>query len=247
MLSYFASIQVTVRTELVEVPASFGAGAPFDKLRTIGNTSSARTGIWCRQIMMLIALAGTSTFVAAVPQETCPYLPEYRGLRATLPRMSPQGVAAAIERYASTHENPDGCEAADIDRRLAALEKSQFQLRFDRARWSAHAVFRCNEFDPKSGRCVGPMEDGTAQVGGTSNAQPLRPRGKAIVATSHQTARLVGLYVTTLANALDGRAPISLPMSEALELPAGSRGSQVLIAVYTTEGAWRYRKAVWYF
>ena len=38
---------MTVRTELVEVPASSGVWAPFDKLRAIGNTSSARTGFWC--------------------------------------------------------------------------------------------------------------------------------------------------------------------------------------------------------
>src|SRR5204863_8228030 len=35
----------SVRTEPVEVPARIGAGASFDRLRTIGNASSARTGI----------------------------------------------------------------------------------------------------------------------------------------------------------------------------------------------------------
>ena len=199
------------------------------------------------QFMTLIVLAGTATFAAAVPKDTCPYLAEYRRLRPTLPRMSSQSAAAAIERYASTHENPEGCEAADIDRRLASLEKSQFQLRFEHQQWSAHAVFRCNEFDAKSGRCFGPMEDGTAQMDGLGKPPLRRPRGEAIVATSHRTARLVGLYSTTLADALDGRAPTSLPMSEPLTLPAGQRGSRVLMAVYTTEGAWRYRKAVWYF
>ena len=34
-----------VRTELVQVPAQIGAGASFDRLRTIGNASSARTGV----------------------------------------------------------------------------------------------------------------------------------------------------------------------------------------------------------
>ena len=58
--------------------------------------------------------------------DTCPYLPESRQLRETLPKLPAAQAAAALDRYSATHDNPEGCEAADIDSRLALLEARQF-------------------------------------------------------------------------------------------------------------------------
>jgi len=180
--------------------------------------------------------------------DTCPYLPAYRQLQSKLPGMSARQASAALESYAATHDNPEGCEAADLDRRLGEAERELFSLRFqDQRRLPAQAVYRCNDFDPMTTACRSPMEDGTAHPLSAGIA-PLAPPTQAFTVDSErQGVKLQSIYVVSLADAVDGRPAKRVKLQGgSATLPSGAK-DVALIAIYRTKGPWRYRKALWYF
>lgn len=203
-----------------------------------------------RPFVARLAVIGALCLVAApavAGGDGCPWLPEYRRLQSALPTMSPDRAVAALQRHAATHENPEGCEAADIDRRLASLERRQFHAVDGRRQHAPQAVFRCNQLEPATGRCTGPMEDGSAQIDGQRLGAPVRFAGDTVSLTTRRPdARLVGVYLTTPADLLDGRPPAAPTRDAAVRLPEARRGG-VLMAIYETPGPWRYRKVVWLF
>lgn len=198
---------------------------------------------WAYPLLMLSAGLATPAV-----SDTCPYLPAYRQLQSTLPGMTARQASSALESYAATHDNPEGCEAADLDRRLDEAERTLFSLRLqDQRRLPAQAVYRCNEFDPVTAACWSPMEDGTAHPTSAGIA-PLAPPAQAFtVGSERQGAKLQSVYVVSLADAVDGRPATRVKLQGgSATLPAGAK-DVALIAIYKTKGPWRYRKAIWYF
>lgn len=199
---------------------------------------------WICALLMLSACVATPAV-----SDTCPYLPAYRQLQSTLPGMTAAQASTALESYAATHDNPEGCEAADLDRRLGDAERALFSLRTqDQRRLPAQAVYRCNEFDPATATCRSPMEDGTAHPMSAGIAPFAPPPAPALaVASERKGATLQSVYIVSLADALDGRPATRLTLQAgSTTLPAGAR-DLALIAIFKTKGPWRYRKAVWYF
>ena len=178
----------------------------------------------------------------------CPFLPEFRQLEPTLAGLSPVQAAVEWDRYMSSHENPEACEAAEVDRRLAALERDLFSIVSNGQHIASQAVFRCNRFDPVTARCEEPMADGTTGPIAPEAGSPLSGLAQPFAVVSElPRAALVGIYVVAMSDALDGRAATRLttPASE-VALPPGAH-DVALMAIYETDGSWRYRKAVWYF
>jgi len=197
-------------------------------------------------IALLLACAAC-TRPAAVEEGGCPYLPQFIELRPKLAGLPPAKAAAALQAYSATHENPQACEATEIDRLLGDLEKQLFVLVSGEQRLAAQVVFRCNQFDSQSARCDSPMADGTSHPL-SFGIQPLPgPAGPNLQFQSEQPgAELIGIYQIALGDALDGKAATSLGNVSPVAVPASSQDS-ALIAIYRTTGPWRYRKVVWYF
>jgi len=163
--------------------------------------------------------------------------------------MTARQASAALESYAATHGNPEGCEAADLDRRLGEAERELFLLRRrDQRSLLAQAVYRCNEFDPVTAACRSPMEDGTAHPMSAGIASLALPPGQAFTVVGERNgAKLQSVYIVSLADALDGRPATRVKMQNgSATLPAGAK-DVALTAIFKTNGPWRYRKAIWYF
>lgn len=204
-----------------------------------------------------IAVVLACTVANVFAQDICPYLPAFKALRNRLDSMSALDAAKALQAYASNSDNPENCEYMELDRALAARERTLVKLVSGGRDTPAHAVSRCNEFNLKTAQCQSPLEDGTAQVsesGVTPAAAPKPGAGYEIV-SQLPGATLYAVYRTSLSDALNGRA--------AKKVGIHSRGkwytvpsSTVLIAIYKTnktnktnkaKGPWAYRKVVWYF
>jgi hypothetical protein len=183
---------------------------------------------------------------AAPAASGCPYLPEFVSLQAELPKLSAAEAADRLSQYAGQYSNPEGCEGTEIERLLNGAESQLFHLVFADTRHAAQLTLRCDEWDAKTTRCQGPVEDGTAHpamLGVTALSLPKTPSLR--VETELKNAKLLGVYVVSLADALDGKLAQQLGSEATFELPADVKDVAV-IAVYKVEGTWRYRKAVWY-
>jgi hypothetical protein len=199
-------------------------------------------------LSILLAAALAIGAVGASAQEDRPYLPEFKALRSTLDGMSPLKAVQALQDYVVHHENPEGCELDEIDRLLAEREPKLVSLSISGKKIPAQVVYRCNEFDPKTAQCRSPWEDGTAHPMSTGIAlMPTPEAGTPYrVAGRLPSAKPVGLYCASLADALDGKAatPVGNTGRGTWRVPAQAAA---LIAIYRTRGPWDYRKAVWYF
>jgi len=199
---------------------------------------------WVYPLLTLSACVATPAV-----SDSCPYLPAYRELQSALPGMTARQASAALESYAATHDNTEGCEAADLDRRLGEAERELFQLRLqDRRRLPAQAVYRCNEFDPVTAACRSPMEDGTAHPMSAGIAALAPPLAQAFTVVGERNGvKLQSVYIVSLADALDGRPATRMKLQNGCAtLPVGAK-DVALIAIFKTHGPWRYRKAIWYF
>ena len=176
----------------------------------------------------------------------CPYLPEFVALQAELPKLSPADVSDRLTQYASQYVNPEGCEGAEIERLLTEAESQLFHLAYADTRPAAQLVFRCDEWDPKTTRCQGPVEDGTANPSNIGLTALKMPTSDLKLESDMKNAKLLGVYVLALADALDGKPARKLSDGSTFALPAGSKDVAV-VAVYQVDGTWKYRKAVWYF
>jgi hypothetical protein len=185
---------------------------------------------------------------AAVGEDECPYLPEFRQVEQDVRGLSPVQAAAEWDRYLLQHENPAFCEAADVDRRLGELERDLFLIVTDGQRIPCQLVLRCNQFDPVTAQCRGPMEDGTTGPLSPGVGTPLSGTHEPFAIVSSLPGTTVeGLFVTSMGDALDGRPATRLSMDlSAVTLSSGAR-NVILMAIYRTTGSWAYRKAVWYF
>lgn len=136
------------------------------------------------------------------------------------------------------------CEAIAIDRALARSEASLIGLRTTSGVLPAQAVFHCGRFDPAVGSCDGLVGDGTAQPLSAGLSPLSAPGDKMAVDARLPDASLIGLFRTSPADLLDGKPAVALGTA-AREIEA--RAGTIVFAVFETKGAWRYRKAVWYF
>lgn len=193
--------------------------------------------------------------VAAMPvaaADNCPFLPDYEQLRQQLPNMAAAEVVAALERYSRSHENPEACEAIEIDRQLGVFERQLFTLGTSAQalpRIAAHAVYRCNRVDLRTARCDGPVEDGTAHPMslGEPSARLQHVPLNASFRAELRGSKLYRVYLVSLADALDGRAARRMVTRQGqVRIPDDAR-NVAIIAIYRTSGSpWRFRKAVWW-
>jgi hypothetical protein len=202
-------------------------------------------------LIVSLSLAKACLAVAAVAApldtDTCPYLPDFKQLRGTLTDLPPAAAATALEHYAATHDNPEGCELSKIDDLLSEQELRLFTLHGDHES-VAQLVYRCDSIDSKTARCTGPTEDLTAHPFGGGVTPLQTPVSRQIQLTSRKPqARLTAVYLVRLSGALDGRRAEKLRTEgSTIALPASVKNS-ALIAIFKTGGLWRYRKVVWYF
>ncbi|MBL8574105.1 MAG: hypothetical protein JNM13_10550 [Hyphomicrobiaceae bacterium] len=136
------------------------------------------------------------------------------------------------------------CEAIAIDRAVARAEASLIGLRTASGVLPAQAVFHCGRFDPAVGSCDGLVGDGTAQPLSAGLSPLPVPGDKVVLDVRLSDASLIGLFRTSPADLLDGK-PAAVLGTAAREIEA--RAGTIVFAVFETKGAWRYRKAVWYF
>jgi hypothetical protein len=177
----------------------------------------------------------------------CPYLPEFVSLQVELPKLSAAEAADRLSRYAGQYSNPEGCEGTELERLLNGAESQLFHLAFGDTQHAAQLTLRCNEWDEKTTRCQGPVEDGTAHpamLGVKSLALPETLSFR--VESGMKNAKLLGVHVISLADALDGKPAQRLSGESKFELPSGTKDVAV-VAAYEVQGTWRYRKVVWYF
>jgi hypothetical protein len=168
-------------------------------------------------------------------------------LQSELPGLSPAEAADRLYRYAAQYSNPEGCEGTELERLLNGAESQLFHLAFADTRHAAQLTLRCDEWNAKTTRCQRPVEDGSAHaamLGLTALSLPTTPSFR--LETGLKNAKLLGVYVMSLAAALDGKPAQRLTGESAFELPSGSKDVAV-VAIYEAEGTWRYRKVIWYF
>jgi hypothetical protein len=194
----------------------------------------------------LVFVAGTYPSHSAA---RCPYLKEFKNAVSVSARLPAGKAASVLEAYAGMHENPEACESVEIDRRLGLIEPQLFALSYGDKHLAAQFVSRCNEFDSATAQCRSPMEDGTAhpvELGIKPRAQ--RPSGTVRIMTARSGAStLRAVYVVKLSDAIEGRAATRIQhQGDEWRLPPDLKNF-ALIAVFKTDGVWRYRKAVWYF
>ncbi len=198
-----------------------------------------------RHFVALILICSANSAQAT---QTCRYLPTFGALQQQLPQLNAQQAVTALQKYLLEHDNAQSCELAEIERQLDAKEIEMIKLSADGIALRPHHIYRCNEFNPRTAQCQSPFEDGTAhplQV--NLQFKPLaRPTTALQLSDTLVEAKLIGLYRTSLAAALDGKAAKPLPKNIAIKWKASSTDS-ILIAIYKTSGPWGYRKAVWYF
>jgi hypothetical protein len=197
-------------------------------------------------------LAVTSLFISAcaVAGSDCPYLPEFKSLQKQLENLPALDAVVALQKFVLEHENPEGCEYAEIDSLLQEREVTLIRLAIGGGEKPAQVVYRCDEFDPTTAQCRSPMEDGTARplsAGVVPMTSP--PAGSAYRITSAIPAsELVGIYQVTLSDALNGKPAVRIGKESTGKWNRPRRNTSVaLMAVYKTQGPWAYRKAVWYF
>lgn len=201
------------------------------------------------RMWVLVAALLCIASVPAAAADNCPYLPDYVQLRQQLHGMPPVEAVAALERYSSSHENPEACEAIEIDRQSGALERQLFTLDDGRQRVAAHAVYRCNRVDLRTARCDGPVEDGTAHPMslGEPSARLQHAPSNADFRTELRGSALHRVYMVSLADALDGRAARRLIVRHGKVRISEDARNVAIVAIYRTNGPlWRFRKAVWW-
>ena len=195
-----------------------------------------------------LAIAALLCATTVFAQDDCPYLPAFKTLRQQLDTMSPIDAVAALQKYAGENDNSSACESFEIDRLLGERETKLIKLAIGGKEIPAQVVFRCKRFDSKTAQCQSPMEDGTTQFAAVGiTAMPVPMEGlKFQVVSKLPNAKLIGIYRTSMASALDGK-----PAKHLGNGPAGKWQStyktSALMAIYKTAGPWAYRKAVWYF
>lgn len=201
-----------------------------------------------KALIHILILALTCIGTPASAQDQCRYLPEFTTLQQQLPGMSTIAAVLALQKHVLEHENPQACELTEVERLLALQEAKLIELTIGAMTLAPQNIFRCNEFNPKSAQCRSPMEDGTAHpmlanLKFKPYPQPVLPGA---LQSALPNAKLIGLYQTTLAAALDGKSARKLAKGKPIRLKPEADGT-VLIAIYQTSGPWAYRKAVWYF
>lgn len=202
-----------------------------------------------KQLRVLLAVAIGFASLPAAAAGNCPFLPDYEQLRQQLPGMPPAQAAAALEQYSRTHENPEACEAIEIEQQLGSVERSLFTMGIAEHRVAAHAVYRCHRVEPRTARCEGMVEDGTAHPlsQGRPPALPLESSATVDFKTDRPGATLHRVYMVTLADALDGKAARRLVMRRGkVQILSGTRSVAIIAIFRTSNSPWRFRKAVWW-
>jgi hypothetical protein len=196
----------------------------------------------------LLMLAATGS---AAAREGCAQRPDYQRLRQSLKYTSGEKTMAGLEGYAASQGKLGRCESSDIDRRLGALEPALFAYASATRRVDAQAVFRCNDIEPATARCIDPPDDAAARPSsGSLRRLRSRPISPVLLVTTRRQTALQAVYVTSIAQALAGQPAMALPLVNGrITLPTADElpGALMLIGIYQSGGPWRYRKAVWYF
>lgn len=201
-----------------------------------------------QNLPLVLALLMVCSSASALAQEKCHYQPAFATLQQQLPTMPAPEASKALQKYFVEHENAQACELTQIERLLDGKEIELIKLSSGNTTLKPHSFFHCNQFNPKTAQCQSPMEDGTAHPMQANLAfKPLPTPAATMRLTSDLPgAKLIGIYQTTLAAALDGKPAKPLPLGDTIKWKAGRSGG-VLIAIYKTTGPWAYRKSVWYF
>lgn len=196
-----------------------------------------------RHLPLILAFCTSNAFA----QVACPHPPAFSALQKQLPSLTTQQAATALQNYVTHHTSPEVCELIEVENLLRSKEIELITLHSGATQLQPDNVYRCNVFTPKTAQCQSPLEDGTAHPLQTNlQFKPrLTPTMPLHLKTALANAKLLGIYHTTLAAALDGKAAKRLPTSETVNWQA--RPNSIIIAIYRTPGPWQYRKAVWYF
>ncbi len=197
----------------------------------------------------MIALATFAKAGVSTAHNPCPYLPAFKTLQKRLPRMSSIDGLAALEKYRAEHENPAACEGIEIDRLKGLRESSFASLTDGITKRPAQAVFRCMQFDKATTRCDGPVLDTTAQplsTGVRYTAVNFNADRPLTIRFDLPGARLIGVFQARLGDLTDGKAAVALNVAKNSFAPSEAASGSVIIALFETQGEWKYRKLVWY-
>lgn len=176
----------------------------------------------------MLGIASTALFTlsqgpAAGQASACPFLPQYRGLQAAIDKAPAASALRSLYRYARdpANDSPVACEAIELDRPIAEQERTLLAV-IGLAGWRLPpaAVFHFATPDPKTTRCDGIVADGTAQRDAI-RIRPPSPITEPVVArlsNSLPDAQLIGLYHTTLADAVAARPAKRLKAANIIRL-----------------------------
>ncbi|WP_338846087.1 hypothetical protein V8J88_20340 [Massilia sp. W12] len=200
-----------------------------------------------------ICLALASLGLSCAPplaqaQAQCAYQPAFKTLQQQLPSLSSAQSIQALQQFYAANENAQPCEVARIEQLLDDQETALIRLHMGSVARKPQRLLRCNQFTAKTAQCQSPYEDNTAhplQNNLRFTPWPAPPHVLRLQVDLPQ-AKLIGVYQTTLAAALDGKPAKRLGAATQIKLREAEK-NLVLIAIYKTPGPWAYRKLVWYF
>lgn len=183
---------------------------------------------------------------ARTEEAGCPYLPQYRAVQHQVAALPPPAAVTRLYAYLAdpANENPAGCDAMDIESDISAREIALVAVSGGGKSWPAQAAFHCAVLDPRTTRCNGLFEDGTA----FPNYRRMLPPGATTpfsgrIDSRLPDAKLVGLYRTTMSAVRAGRAATRITPGPSVAISKG----MVLFAIFSAPRPWKYRKIVWYF
>lgn len=209
---------------------------------------SASTGTRLLTQLFYASLPLACLTPAAMAQTQCSYQATFLSLQQQLPSLPTAQGILALQRFYAENENAQFCELARIEELLDSKEAALVSLRQGSAELKPQHLMRCNLFNGKTAQCQSPYEDLTAHPRQNNlNFKPWPVPTQALrLKVDLPQAKLLAVYHTTLAAALDGKPAKRLSTSPQFNWQGKSK-NEVLIAIYKTPGPWAYRKLVWYF
>jgi hypothetical protein len=181
---------------------------------------------------------------------SCPTVPQFQALVNRLNTMGPAASLSALDAYVANpaNENPNACEALELDGLIAQRERSLVTLSIGGRKIAPGAVFNCNVLQGRTLACNGAVEDATAHPA-TSDMQfepPQHPVAVTLMSTLPGMT-LIRVYVSRTGDLLDGIPPAPLnARGSGFRLNPASNAN-ILFAIFRAPPPWRFRKFVWYF
>ncbi len=195
-------------------------------------------------LFVLLLATGSNSALAATD-------PECVKLKTQLPTMKPEDALIALDRFAATAENPEGCPNTDIQSWTGSAEQKLVRLIDDAGSLAPQMTLRCNKFSRKNTHCQGLEADDTLLITDQWFPRLRSLKGTSIsIESAIPDSEVVALYKAKISALRNGQPATAIPIKAGKYSLSGVDKDSIVVAIIRTKGLWanwKYRKAVWFF